>query len=395
MLFTPKSEIDRRIGNMQASLARKGIEGALIVQSVDLFYFSGTAQNAHLYIPVQGQPVLMVKRSLARAREESSLETVVPLTSIKKMPEIIMEAGHKIPETMGLEMDVIPASNYLFYQQVFAKVGFADISQVVREVRQVKSDYETDLLRTSGRNMNDIYQAIPGMVREGMTEVELASKIEGMARAAGHMGYLSMRAFNQSPFFGLLMSGWTAAVPSAFDGPAAGLGLTPFHPQSCGLKTIARGEPIMVDYVGLWDGYITDRTRFFSIGSLPDRLINAFNTAIQIQSAVVERLKPGVNGSDLHQLALDMAAEAGLAEYFMGYGHDQARFIGHGVGLELDELPVLTKGLNTMLQPGMVFALEPKFVFPGEGIVGIENTFILTESGVEKLTATPDDLIII
>ncbi|PKM41851.1 MAG: aminopeptidase P family protein [Firmicutes bacterium HGW-Firmicutes-8] len=395
MLYTPRSELDCRTSALQALLAEKGIDGALIIQSVDLFYFSGTAQNGFLYIPAIGQPVLIVRKSLARAREESALESIVPLAGVKKLPELLSSLGYSVPETIGLEMDVIPAGNYLFYGQVFSGTRLVDISGLIRQVRQIKSEYEIELLRASGRRMNEIYKEIPGMIREGMTEVELASKIEGMARAAGHMGYIAMRAFNQAPFFGHLMSGWTGAVPSAFDGATGGPGLTPAFPQSGGFKPIGRGEPIVIDYVGLWDGYITDRTRFYSIGPLPDKLMKAMTTALEIQAAIIERLKPGVNGSDLHELALDMAAAAGFGENFMGFGADQAKFIGHGVGLELDELPVLAKGLDKLLQPGMVFAVEPKFVFPGEGVVGIENTFALTESGAEKLTSTPDGLTVI
>lgn len=395
MLYTPKEELDKRIAKLQLLLAEKDIGGALIVQAVDLFYFSGTAQNAHLYIPAQGRPVLMVKKSLARAREESGLENIIPLTSLKKLPELLAGAGHKIPGVIGLEMDVIPAANYLFYRQVLSAVELVDVSALIRQVRQIKSAYELGLLRTSGLKMNEIYKAVPGMIREGMTEIELAATIEGMARARGHMGYISMRAFNQSPFFGHLMSGWTAAVPSAFDGATGGPGLTPAYPQSGGYKPIGRGEPIVIDYVGLWDGYITDQTRFFSVGPLPPKLMKAFQTALEIQSAVIERIRPDADGSGLHELALNMAAEAGLADYFMGCGPDQAKFIGHGVGLELDELPVLAKGLHTILQPGMVMAVEPKFVFPGEGVVGIENTFALTDTGVERLTVTSDELVII
>lgn len=392
-LYTPKSELANRISRLQAMLTEKGIEGALIIQSVDLFYFTGTAQNAHLYVPADGRPVLMVRKSLARAREESALDVIVPLTSLKKIPEILTEAGLRAPQVIGLELDVVPAGNYLFYGQIFSGAGFVDVSGLIRQVRQVKSSYELELLRNSGRMMNEVYLKIPSMIKEGMAEIELAAAIEGLARSRGHMGYINMRSFNQAPFFGHLMSGWTAAVPSAFDGATGGPGLTPAHPQSGGWKRISRGEPIIIDYVGLWDAYITDQTRIFSIGPLPDRLANAFETALSIQAAVVEQLRSGANGSDLYELAFNMAEKAGLAENFMGFGRDQAKFIGHGVGLELDELPVLAKGLDTPLGQGMVFAIEPKFVFPGEGVVGIENTFALTENGVEKLTITPDDLV--
>lgn len=392
MIYTPQSEIDTRIGKLQSVLEEKGIDGALIVQNIDLFYFSGTAQNAHLYVPASGQPVLMVRKSLDRAVKESPLKNIVPLTSLKKLPEIISAAGCKVPERLGLEMDVLPASSYFFYHEVFQGTRLTDVSNLIRQLRQVKSAYELNLLRKSGRNMNEVFMKIPEIIKEGMTEIELAAQIECAARSKGHMGRISMRSFTAAPFFGHVMSGWTAAVPSGFDGPFGGPGLTPAHPQSGGFKQIGKGEPIVVDYVGLWDGYTTDQTRIYSLGPLPEKLTRAFETALQIQDAIVNRLKPGVNGSDLHQLSLDMAAEAGLSDNFMGYGPDRVRFIGHGTGLELDELPVLAKGLDLPLEEGMVLAIEPKFVFPGEGAVGIENTFALTRDGVEKITITPDDL---
>jgi Xaa-Pro dipeptidase len=395
MLYTPKSEIEIRIKKLQAMLTKKKIEGALIIQAVDLFYFTGTAQNAHLYIPASGQPLLMVKKSMARAREESAIDNIIQLSSIKKVPEIITDAGNKMPETLGLEMDVIPAASYFFYQEMFPGSIMMDVSGLIRQVRQIKSQYEIDLLRISGRKMSEVFAAIPAMINQGMTEVELAAKIEGMARSMGHMGYINMRAFNNAPFFGQLMSGWSAAVPSAFDGATGGPGLTPIQPQSSGYKTIEKNEPILVDYTGLWDGYITDQTRFYSIGKVSDKLEKAFNTAIDIQKIILEGLKPGVYGIELNELALAMAEQAGLAENFMGYGREQAKFIGHGVGLELDELPVLAKGLNTVLEAGMVVAIEPKFVFPGEGVVGIENTFVINEKGAEKLTVTPDEFVIV
>jgi len=174
-----------------------------------------------------------------------------------------------------------------------------------------------------------------------------------------------------------------------------GQGLHPVFPQGCSFKTIETGEPILVDYAGLWGGYITDRSRIYAIDYLSDKLIRAFNTALKIQDAVLERVEPGANGSSLYDLALKMADEAGLGDHFMGSGSDRVKFIGHGVGLELDEFPVLAKGVDVKLEPGMVFALEPKFVFPGEGLVGIENTFILTEKGVEKVTNSPDELVIL
>lgn len=395
MLYTPKQELDNRISRLQAMMAEKGVQGALIMQQADLFYFTGTGQNAHLYVPAAGEPLLLVKKSLDRALQESALHRVLPLGSLKKLPEQLVDQGLKVPETVGLEGDVLPANTYLFFQQVFPSSQMVDISLMIRQVRQIKSSYELDLMRNCARKTDTVFRQIPEMLRERMTECELAGEIEGLARSHGHMGNVRMRAFNQGVFYGNLLTGASGGVVSSFDGPTGGPGLGPSQPGSVSFKKIARGEPIMVDYAGLWDGYIIDQTRLFSIGPLPGKLADAHRVAVEIQEAIVSHCKPGVNGSELHELALKMAEAAGLAEHFMGYGIDRAKFVGHGIGVELDELPVLASGLDTPLMPGMVFALEPKFVFPGEGAVGIENNYVVTETGLERLTLPGDEIIIV
>ena len=394
MLYTPKSEIQARINKLQAMLDEKRVDGVLIVQSADLFYFTGTAQSAHLYVPALGKPVLMVKKSLDRAVEESPMDNIITLSSIKKIPGILEENGYKVPQTLGLEMDVIPAANYFFYQKIFKQSSLVDASKIIRDIRQIKSEFELKLHRVSGQKMDEVFRAIPGMIREGMTEIELAAGIEGKARSLGHPGVVNLRSFNQSMFFGVIAAGAAAAVPSSFDGPANGTGLSPHQPQSAGVKEIHKNESIFVDIAGGWDGYIADLTRIFSIGPLPGKMVEAFELSLKIQAEVLNRIEPGVDGSELHRLALDMAEAAGLSENFMGFGTDQVKFLGHGVGLELDELPVLAAGVKSRLMPGMVIAIEPKFTFPGEGVVGIENTFAITENGLERLTLTPDELAI-
>lgn len=395
MQYTPKSEIQARIDKLQVMLMENRMDGVLVIQSADLFYFSGTAQNAHLYVPAKGEPLLMVRKSLDRAIQESPLDRIIPLASIKKLPGILADNGYEVPQTLGLEMDVVPAANYLSFQQIFDKSRIVDASGIIRTIRLIKSEFELSLHRVSGQKMNEVFRAIPGMIREGMTEVELAAGIEGKSRSIGHPGIVNLRTFNQVLCFGVIAAGAAAAIPSSFDGPANGTGLSPYQPSSAGLKVISKNEPIFVDIAGGWDGYIADLTRVFSIGPLPGKLMEAFELSLKIQAAVINRIEPGVSGSELHKLSLEMAAAAGFSDNYMGFGPDQVKFLGHGVGLELDELPVLASGLETTLMPGMVIALEPKFTFPGEGVVGIENTFALTENGVERLTTIPDDLVIL
>ncbi|MHB8984250.1 MAG: M24 family metallopeptidase, partial [Carboxydocellales bacterium] len=300
-----------------------------------------------------------------------------------------------LPKTLGFELDVLPVNNYLQYAKIFPESTLVDVSGLIKQLRLIKSTYELNLLRDTAKIMDRVHQQIPGVIKQGMTELELSSIVEAMARREGHEGFIRMRAFNQELYYGHLLSGANAAVPSFFDGPTGGLGLSAAYPHSASNRVIENNCPIIIDYAGVKNGYIIDLTRVYSIGELPEQLIRAFDGTLLIQKEVIKAVKPGVNCGDLYELALSKAIDLGYGDNFMGFAPSQAKFVGHGVGLELDEMPVMAKGANTKLATGMVIAIEPKFVFPGVGVVGIENTFVVNENGSERLTTVGDDLITI
>ncbi|SPD75957.1 Creatinase [uncultured Desulfobacterium sp.] len=381
--YTPQSELSDRITRFQKRLKSSAIDGALIIQKADLYYFSGTAQNAHLYIPAEGEPLLMVKKSLRRALTESALKNIVPLHSLKDLRERIFSINK--PEKIGLEMDVIPARMFLNYQKMLVPSQMKDISDAVRQVRMIKSPYEIGLIRKSADLNFTMFSEAPNIIREGMTEVEIAGLLEAIYRRNGHQGACRVRGFNSELYYGHLASGWNLSYPSFFDGPIGGTGANPSYPQGAGPKKIGRNEPIMLDYAGILNGYIVDQARMFSIGPLSDKFVAAYEVALKIKTQIARQAIPGANGKDLYETAHEIAAESGLAEYLMGY-EERVSFIAHGVGIELDELPVVAKDLDMTLEAGMVFALEPKFIFPEEGAIGIEDTFVVTEKGLEQLT---------
>ena len=387
--YTPESELYHRISVFRKALMRNGIDGALIVQKADLYYFSGTCQNAHLYIPAEGEAVLMVKKSLKRAMEESGLKNITALNSLKDLKETIRSTGK--PRRIGRELDVLPANMYLGYQELLAPSEIVDVSDIIRHVRMIKSSYEMSLIQRSADLNFIMFSEAANFIKEGMPEVELAGKLEAAYRKNGHQGLCRVRAFNSEFFYGHCLSGWNLSYPSFFDGPIGGIGTNPSHPQGSGLKRIEKNEPIMIDYVGVLNGYIVDQTRMFSIGALSDKFIDAYGIALKIKNEIVELAVPGANGKDLYETAYNIAAEAGLNDFFMGH-EDGVSLIGHGVGLELDELPVIAGNVDIRLEPGMVFALEPKFIFPDTGAVGIEDTFVVSENGLEQLTYFDESL---
>jgi Xaa-Pro dipeptidase len=392
---TPKAELESRIRKLQAHLADNDLDGALILQNADLFYFSGTIQQSHLHIPVEGQPLLMTRKSLARARQESALDKVVPLPSPRHLPALWQEHSYTKPRRLGMELDVLPTNLFFAYQDILGDTEIADISQQIRLVRAVKSPYEVDILRRAARLADVVTRSMADFLREGISEVELAGQVEAVARRLGHQGIVRMRLWNNELFYGHLMAGPDAAVPSYLSSPTGGTALSPAVAQGSSLRPIQRHEPVLMDYVFALEGYLVDQTRIFALGDLPDKLVAGHKAMLEVQQALRVAAKPSGTGGDLYDLAVELATELGYGKHFMGHGDERVTFVGHGVGLELDEYPFLAKDQNVPLEKGMVIALEPKLIYPGLGVVGIEDTHLVTDDGLEPLTISEEDIVIV
>jgi Xaa-Pro aminopeptidase len=228
-----------------------------------------------------------------------------------------------------------------------------------------------------------------------MTEIELAGRIEAEARRMGHQGIVRMRLWGGELFYGHLLAGPSGAVPSYLASPTGGSGVSPAVAQGAGFRPIRRREPILVDYVFAYRGYISDHARIFSIGALPADLAAAHAAMIELQKQIMQMAVPGTASGAVYDFALEQAERAGYGRHFMGVGAERIRFVGHGVGLELDEFPFLNAGQTLALREGMIVALEPKLIFPGKGVVGVENTHRVTPGGLEPLGRFPDEVCVI
>lgn len=385
---TPEAEIDRRAEALQDRMAQAGIDGALIVQNADLLYFAGTVQPSFLFVPAAGEPLLFARKNPGRAREESRLKRVIPMSSPRDLPGLL--AGCGVPRTgrLGMELDVLPANLAARFQKLLAPDGVADISPSIQAVRAVKSAYEIGLIGEAAAMADLMFGTARSSLRDGMTEMELAGRIEAEARAHGHQGFVRMRAFNQEIYWGYLISGPDSAVPSFIDTTSGGRGVNVAFPSGAGPRRIGRREPVLFDLVGIAEGYNSDQTRTLSIGPLPAALDKALKVSLDVLHALADMAGPGVPAGEMFRRAGQIAAAAGLEEHFMGHGREKALFCGHGIGIELDELPVLAEGNRTPLVPGMVFTIEPKFAFPGIGAVGVEDNYAVTENGVQRLTVS-------
>jgi Xaa-Pro aminopeptidase len=390
--YTPKAELEQRIARLQEGLRQSNIDGAVIVQNADLFYFTGTIQRSHFFVPSEGKPVMLVKKSLERAREESPLDNIISLGSLNDIVSVLQSYGYGPFRALGFELDVLPASHYLRYQKLFEPAKIVDVSPLIRAVRMVKSPFELEILRDVAALQHEIFSLIKDNLREGISELELSAEVAAVSRKKGHSGLMRVRGFNQDLFYVHLLSG-PNTFPSYFDGSVGGKGISPAFAQGSCQSIYGRNEPVLVDFSFILDGYMLDQTRVFCLGKLPPHLASAHAAAVHILKELENIARPGVPCSALNNLAMQLAGDSPFGKHFLGFP-EPVTFVGHGVGIELDELPVIAPGFNTPLEEGMVFALEPKFVFP-DGAVGVENTYLVTKDGLETLTVFEEDIIYI
>ena len=391
-VLLPPDEAATRLAGLQAILAARGLDAALIVQNADLYYYSGTVQQSYLYVPAEGAATLFVRKLAARARLESPLPCVVELPRPRDLPDLIAEIHGRLPSRVGAELDVLPVSTFRRLQKSLPAATFEDLGPAIVRQRAVKSPWEVERIRDAAAIAVEVWRLIPALLKEGLTEAEFAGSVEAQARRLGHEGYIRMRGFKQEMFYGQLITGVSGTAPTYLDTPLGGTGMSASVAQGVSFKTIGRGEPIVFDFVPVRNGYIADFTRIFSIGPLPGALLRAYDAALRVQEAVVEVARPGVTCRAVYEGAVAAARDEGLGAHFMGHGPGQVRFVGHGVGVELDELPVITTS-DLELEPGMVFALEPKFVLPGLGAIGIENTWLVEPQGITRLTVAPEHIV--
>lgn len=363
------------------------MDACLLANGVNIFYTTGRMYNGYFYLPVEGEPCFFVKRPGGYSGER--------VRYIRKPEEIVghLEAlGQPRPARLMLEADELTYNEYLRLRAIFSPGREGNATAMLRQVRRVKTPWEIGQLRLSASRHAAVYAEIKACYRPGMTDLEFQSEIELRMRRHGSIGLFRAFGANMDIFMGSILAGDNAQTPSPFDFALGGGGMNDACPLGANGTPLREGMAVMVDMAGNYTAYITDMTRVFAVGQLPHEAYRAHQVALEIQSAIEGMAKPGVACADLYMKALEIVKAAGLEEYFMGTKL-QAKFVGHGIGLQINELPVLTPRSKEVLLENMVFALEPKFVIPGVGAVGVENSFLVKAAGLEKLTLFPEEII--
>ena len=382
-MSVPANEIARRLTAFRAALVEASIDAALIVEATDLIYLTGVMADAHLLVPANDDPILLVRRSLERVQAESPLEDVRPFRSFKELPPLIAELGAK---RVGLELDVLPAGQYLRYRDLLPDVDLVDVSMALAGVRAVKSTWELAMISKAAEQVAAAFAAAPALVAEQSTDHAIQIELEHLMRQAGHQGPLRFRGLNGQMFYGAVLAGPDGAVAPWADTPLGGPGPSAAVGKGPGGWEIRDGDSVTVDLVGGWEGYLADATRTFFRGTPNPQLAEALAECESILTELEELMRPGVTAEDLYLRGLELATEAGFGDHWMGHGPGRVRFVGHGVGLEINERPFLAQGFSAPLEFGNVIAVEPKLVFPGVGAVGVENTYVVDRDGPVQLT---------
>lgn len=373
--------------HMQQAMQKINAGGCLLTVDVNLYYTTGRIYSGYFYLPAEGAPWFFVKRPNGLTGDH-----VEYIRKPEQMAELFASHGLEMPEKLLLEADELTYNDYIRLQKIFNPKETGNATAMMCELRRIKTPYEIEMFRISAERHAKTYAEIPECFRPGMTDLEFQYEIEKRMRKNGSIGLFRAFGANMDIFMGSILAGENAEVPSPFDFALGGGGIDASCPLGANGTTLKEGTAVMVDMAGNYTAYMTDMTRVFSVGRLPELAYRAHQTALLIESEIENIARPGTPCAELYEIAAKITENQGLGAYFMGT-KQQAKFVGHGIGIQINELPVLTPRSKDRLEPNMVFALEPKYVIPGVGAVGIENSFLVTETGLEKITQFTEDII--
>lgn len=380
-----REEIELRLSRLMALMA-DGPEALLIAGNANIYYASGRYFRGYVYIHRGESPVWFIIRPVDLEGED-----VVSIHKPEQIPDELRRMGREIPGSIGLELGVLPYSDVMRLAKVFSDSKVVDATSLLTVARMVKTGWEIDRMKEDGIHQAAAYGRIAHIYKEGMTDVEFQIEIERLLRLEGCLGYSRVAGSRMEINLGSVLCGDNADVASPYDFAMGGAGVDAALPGGADGATMMPGTAVMVDMNGAFNGYQTDMTRVWSVGELPPIAFKAHECSRRILRELEQLAKPGVEVCALYRRAEEIAAEEELEQYFMGHGQ-KAGFIGHGVGIELNEQPPVTGRNRLPLKENMTLALEPKFVIPHVGAVGVENTYVVRPDGLENITIFPEDI---
>lgn len=389
----PITELDLRMRQFRERMDKDKPEWeiAVIFSKINQYYFTGTMQEGMLIIPRDGEAVYWIRRSFERAKIESAFSELRQMGSFKDAAG----AYEKLPDAVYIETEILPLAYYQRFQKYFPFKEFKSLDLQVMAVRSVKSRYELSLMEEAGHiHRRVLEERVPRILKEGMSEADLAVQLYSVMIEEGHHGVSRFGMFDTDVGLGHICFGESSLYPTYFNGPGGHMGLGPATPLlGSRERKLKNGDLVFIDIGCGTKGYHTDKTMTYMFGKkLSDEVIAEHEKCVKIQNDIAGMLKPGEVPANIYRAVMSELSPEFL-DNFMGYGERRVKFLGHGIGLQIDELPVIAEGFNESIRENMVFALEPKKGIEKVGMVGIENTFIVTQNGGRCITGNNPGLI--
>ncbi len=390
-----KNELETRIQNFYSVMEKQNPnwDTAIIINKVNQYYFTGTIQDGLLVMKRDGTVAYFARRSFERAKAESPLDCIYPMESYRDAVKIVGEScGNAF-----FELEVVPFAMLERIKKYFLTESVHSLDRTLLALRAVKSPYELYYMEKSGALHNELLtNIIPTLLKEGMSEADLVGQAYEKMVKIGFQGIARFAMFQTEMVVGQVGFGDSSIYSTNFDGPGGALGMSPATPFGGSReRTLKKGDLVFADIAFGVNGYHSDKTQVYLFGATPsEEITKAHNECIKIQSKCAELLKPGNIPMEIYNTVLaDLSPE--FTQNFMGFGDRQAKFLGHGVGLVIDEYPVIANGFKEPLQENMVIALEPKKGIKGIGMVGVEDTYVVTPNGGRCITGGGREIIII
>lgn len=390
----PQPELEARRARLRRVLSQRypTLNGLMVFSRTNIYYLTGTFAIGLLWFPLDGEPVLAVRKGSERAALEAPDTKCINYKSYKQIPGLMREAGSPITKNFGVEEAGLSWGLGNKFSHSFQDYSFTPADMALAVARSVKTPWELEKVRIAGKNHYEcMAQIFPQRLHYGMSGFEAARVLWGIFAEHGNTGATRMSELGHEVMLGHVSIDENVAYPSYYNGP---LGVKGIHPTAAYMgydgEIWNKGSLMAVDVGFVHEGYNSDKTLIYFAGKksdIPDWARRAQDCCLEIQARIAENLKPGAIPSVLYRQSLDMAQKAGYAEGYMGFAGNQVPFMGHALGLQVDEWPVLANNFDEPLEEGAVIALEPKITLPDKGMVGVENTFIVTARGGDVISA--------
>jgi len=352
-----------KLTKVRKALQEENLDGLLITSPINRRYLTNFTGTAGVAIVGKEEAVFITDfRYTEQAEDQIKDFEILEHTTVIN-DEIHKQLKKLNINKLGFEQNYVTFAEYTNYKQAFSNVELTPVSNMVENLRLIKSDEELAIMQKAADIAEKAYEHILTYIKPGVKEIDVANELEFYMRQLGA---------TSSSFDTIVASGYRSALPHGVASE----------------KKIQSGELVTMDFGALYEGYCSDITRTVAVGEISDKLKEIYDVVLTAQKLGVEHIKPGMTGKEADALTRDYITEKGYGEYF---GHST----GHGLGMEVHEAPGLSHRSEVKLSPGMVVTVEPGIYIPEVGGCRIEDDIVITETGNRRLTKSDKELIIL